>query len=153
IEIISNYQERLQLSSALIDVSNALQAERRVSFSNSILVSSKDELITLRNRSNEKIEILRGYIDDSTDNYILFSGLNDLNNFRDKIDSSLLKPSEIMHFYSNAMLRLNSLAEIKTDHIPFLQQIMADLNGTLQLAQMVTYMGIVRGNIYQTLYE
>jgi len=153
IEIISNYQERLELSSALIDVSNALQAERRVSFSNSILVSSKDELITLRNRSNEKIEILRGYIDDSTDNYILFSGLNDLNNFRDKIDSSLLKPSEIMHFYSNAMLRLNSLAEIKTDHIPFLQQIMADLNGTLQLAQMVTYMGIVRGNIYQTLYE
>lgn len=152
IEIISKYQERLQLSSELIDLANALQSERRVSFSNSIYYASRDELFSSRNNTNEKLEALRKLSLDSTYDVITFTGLNEINSIRDKIDSNLLQPAEIMNYYSNSMLRLNSLAEIKAEHVPFLEPIMGELSGTLLLAEMVTYLGIIRGNIYMTMY-
>lgn len=153
IEIISGYKQRLELSSSLIEAANSLQVERRVSFTYTFTNTSRDELSTARNHTNESLKSLNALSTDSTINYILFAGLNQLNAIRDKIDSSNIKPADIMNYYSNSMLRLNSLSEIKTEHIPFLSSITSDLQGALLLSSMVTYMGIIRGNIYYSMYQ
>lgn len=152
-DLIKRFEDRILQSAAIFNLSNALQVERRSTFSNSIAVSKGEEMYLHRSITDSALNNLHQFSISEQDSFERYSTLDRLSEIRLRVDQKNIDPREVLNYYSSAMLRLNSIASFRIGNIQVLDAINQDVNGQQLLAAMVTHIGIIRGNIYYNLHN
>ncbi|GAA4323574.1 sensor histidine kinase [Flaviaesturariibacter amylovorans] len=134
---------------ALID---ALQEERKYSFDYAMTRSMRPELERQRPRTDSLIRRLLRCGDPALEGFTGYTRLGQLDSIRNGIDSFSTAPNGVMHFYSNTVFRLNTLNTLPPANTAFLHPVYKDLVAQKILSEMMTYLGIIRSNIYNVLH-
>jgi len=130
---------------------DALQEERKFSFDFAMTNSMRKELLLQRPKTDALIQKIIASGDPSIAGFTGYTQLGELDSIRTKIDNHKVGPNELMHFYSNSAFRLNTLNTIPPANTPYLQLVYKDLMAQKILSEMITYLGIIRSNIYNVL--
>ena len=152
-DLIKRFEDRILQSAAIFNLSNALQVERRSTFSNSIAVSKGEEMYLHRSITDSALNNLHQFSISEQDSFERYSTLERLSEVRLRVDQKNIDPREVLNYYSSAMLRLNSIASFRIGNIQVLDPINQDVSGQQLLAAMITHIGIIRGNIYYNLHN
>jgi len=152
LQLFDNYKIYIAESADINSLIDALQDERKFSFDLSMTKNRRPELLLQRPLTDELIEKLTTTGDLSLKGLTSFTKLGQLHDIRIKIDQGTIGPNEVMHFYSNNIFRLNTLNTIPPANTPYLQPIYQVLMTQKILSEMITYLGIIRSNIYNVLY-
>lgn len=134
---------------ALID---ALQEERKYSFDYAITHGMRPELELQRPHTDSLIRKLLRSGNPALVGFTGYTKLGELAAIRNGIDSFSTAPNGVMHFYSNTVFRLNTLNTLPPANTAFLHPIYKDLMAQKILSEMITYLGIIRSNIYNVLH-
>lgn len=152
VDLLRLYTERIYQSENLSKLIDALQNERKLSFDLSLdpklgagLHSQRHETDTVirRLKLNKDISLLR------FEEYTFMNGLRDI---RKKIDQKQAGSGEIMSAYTNMIFRLNTLNTSFPATRIFLKPIANELTAQRLLTEMLTYLGIIRSNIFNVLH-
>ncbi len=152
INVLEKFMVRLQQTddiSALIDV---LQAERRYTSRFALNKSEQTNMIIKRNGTNLAIADLEAKADERMLNFKSYTFLEQLPAFRKRIDDAKEGADEVMDFYSNIIFRLNSIAFISTESMPYLKSLTQDISDQRLLSEMTSYLGVLRANYYSDLF-
>jgi signal transduction histidine kinase/DNA-binding response OmpR family regulator len=149
--VLNTYQEGIDQSARISTLVDELQSERRYSFGFVLNEEWRTELVMQRQRTDAALQ--------NTLNMPLLKGaasytfLDSLSIMRSRIDQSVLDPTEAINFYSQAILRLNTQNIVSVNNISYLAPAKGELQGQKLLAEMITYLGTLRSNIYYALYS
>lgn len=152
LRLFDNYKSYMAESANINGLINALQEERKFSFDYAMTKSMRKELLQQRPKTDVLIQKLIASGDPSITGFTDYTKLGKLNDIRNQIDSAKVGPNDVMHFYSNTVFRLNTLNTIPPANTPYLQPIYKDLMAQKILSEMITYLGIIRSNIYNVLH-
>jgi signal transduction histidine kinase len=130
----------------------SMQDERKFSFDYAMTGNMKEELLIQRPRTNLLIRQLRESRDPALAGFDQYTKLAKLDSIRSRVDAGTVDQGGVMHFYSNAIFRLNTLNTIPPANMPYLQPIYNEVAAHKILSEMITYLGIIRGNIYNVLH-
>jgi PAS domain S-box-containing protein len=155
VELLAGYLERINVSSDISDLINALQLERRYSYAYSLNknIDSKASYEAQRPVTDLALTTIEQRKDSTLKNFRDYTFLNNLDNIRQAIDTGT-SPDRVMQYYTTAIFRINTLnmiVPVGTNR--YLQPVFSDLVSQKILSEMVTYMGIMRANIYNALYS
>jgi PAS domain S-box-containing protein len=149
LNLLRSYVERIRLSSSINTLIDYLQQERKFSFDYAMKKDSPEELMRLRPRTDSVIHQLDQGLMSGFTNYTF---LKDLQHVRLLVDSAKLPPAQVMHYYTTAIFRINTLNSMFPGSEVYLQPVYKDLVGQKILSEMITSLGIMRSNIYNVLY-
>ncbi|HUC80657.1 MAG TPA: ATP-binding protein, partial [Flavisolibacter sp.] len=148
IEMLEGYLLRVNQSSGIGTVIDALQAERRYSFGFIVNGERRTELLLSRPRTDSAILSLAGL--PTLEHVTSYTFLDTLNQVRLTIDNQTATPQQVMDYYTNVLFRLNTL-NVVTAGNQYLDPVIPSLRSQKFLSEMVSYLGIVRANIYYAL--
>jgi signal transduction histidine kinase len=152
VNLIKNYIERVRQSTNLGELIDELSRERRYSYQYVIKKADLDKMIEHRGKTDSIITILEKSPDISLTNFAKYTFLQNLKEIRSRIDTiNSSSPSDIVEFYTETILRLNSLNTVIPGNT-FLMPVYQDLVTQRTLSEMVTYLGIIRTNVFNSLY-
>lgn len=138
------------------DISNLiyeLEKERRVSYEYALKKDNYSNVVLQRPRTDAAIQLLEKSKDLAITNFAQYTFLNTLNSVRATLDSSSNYPQDaVMQYYTNAIFRLNTLNPISSASNTYLQPVYKDLIAQKTLFEMITFLSIIRTNIYNVLY-
>jgi len=152
LKLFDNYKAYLEESANINGLIDALQEERKFSFDYAITKRMWRELVLQRPRTDALIQKLVQSNDPALAGFTGYTRLGQLSEIRMKVDSFKMGPNDVMHFYSNAVFRLNTLNTIPPANTAYLQPVYKDLMVQKILSEMITYLGIIRSNIYNVLH-
>ena len=152
LKLFDNYRTYMDESANINGLIDALQEERKFAFDYVITKGMRKELILQRPRTDALLQKLIKSGDPSIAGLTTYTKLGELNEIRDKIDAFKIKPDGVMHFYSNTVFRLNTLNTIPPANTAYLQPVYNNLVAQKILSEMITYLGIIRSNIYNVLH-
>jgi signal transduction histidine kinase/DNA-binding response OmpR family regulator len=152
IAVIEATRQRLDRSAAISELIDHLQSERRISFSYAITRQNNGTLGVLRSKTDDAIRQIERREGSSLKGMRNYTFLDRLESTRSLLDEGKLTASDVMEFYTNAILRINSLAFFSTSNLPFLASVNENVIGQRLLSEMATHLGILRANIYFSLY-
>lgn len=151
IGILNSYLSRIELSAGISNVIDQLQTERRYSFGYIINREWKTEMLLQRAKTDSAINSLsRSNQADRINNYTF---LDSLGKIRTAIDGLALTPLQVTNYYTNTLFRVNTLNIVSAGNISYLEPVQGDLQAQKLLSEMVTYLGLIRANIYYALYS
>ncbi len=151
LELFRNYKEFVASSGDISGLIDAMQDERKYSFDYVITKSAHRELMLQRPQTDSFIERLIENRDPSLVGFRDFTRLGELQHIRNRVDSAKANPSEVMHYYSNTVFRLNTLNTLPPANTAYLDSVYNDLMSQKILSEMITYLGIIRSNMYNVL--
>ena len=151
LQLFDNYKNYMAESANINGLIDAMQEERKFSFDYAITKSMRQELVLQRPRTDALIQKLIKSGDPSIEGFTSFTKMGQLSDIRNQIDSFKISPEGVMHFYSNTVFRLNTLNTIPPANTAYLQPVYKDLMAQKILSEMITYLGIIRSNIYNVL--
>lgn len=151
IGVLDNYLDRIELSANISNVIDQLQTERRYSFGYVINREWKTEMLLQRAKTDSAVQNLSR--SEQTDSIETYTFLDSLSTIRIGIDNLALNPMQVTSFYTNALFRLNTLNLVSAGNITYLQPVYGDLQAQKLLSEMITYLGLIRANIYYGLYS
>ncbi|HEY0751159.1 MAG TPA: ATP-binding protein [Chitinophagaceae bacterium] len=152
LNLMRTHIARIQQSANITRLIEQLQRERRYSFDYALNKTSRNELIAQRPKTDSIINILVEKHDAHLKEFTLYTSLNKIDSIRDRIDSGLLVPNQVMQFYSGSIFRVNTLNNLPGLLNKSLIDIYAELNVQKLLSELITYQGIINSNIYNILY-
>lgn len=152
IALLESTMSRVQRSAALANVIDQLQSERRASYNKSITKTGQERVITSRSKTDEALEQFRPFEQESFEGFRSYTFLDQLSAIRDSLDRGAMTPAQITSYYTNIVFRLNGLANLTISNISFLQAANDNIIAQRLLGDIVTYMGIMRANIYLMLH-
>lgn len=152
LKLFENYKNYLSESANINNLIVALQDERKYSFDYAMTKNGKTELLLQRPQTDQLIQQLSASKDATLLGFTSYTKLGELNEIRNKIDQGTIGPNEVMHFYSNTVFRLNTLNTLPPANTAYLQAVYHDLMSQKILSEMITYLGIIRSNIYNVLH-
>ncbi len=148
VDLLSSYIERIRQSVNINILIDDLGRERKISFDyHSKKAKQKDLLIQRRRTDSAMQQLEKGSLSGFTD----YTFLKDLQKIRNLIDSGYLPPDQVMHFYTTATFRINTLNTVSHGSEIYLKSVHKDLWGQKLLSEMITSLGIMRSNIYNIL--
>ncbi|MFN2438172.1 MAG: nitrate- and nitrite sensing domain-containing protein, partial [Chitinophagaceae bacterium] len=150
--LLTSYVERIRQSAYVNQLIHDLQNERKYSFDYALKKEVRRDLVLQRPHTDAVIKNLQNTKDEVFTGFEDYTNLKKLDQIRSDIDNNKIGPNEVMHFYSNAIFRLNTLNPISAGNNIYLQPVYKDLIAQKLLAEMITYLGIIRSNIYNVLY-
>lgn len=150
--LFDDYKSFIAESAQINHLIDALQEERKYSFDYAMTRQMHTELLLQRPRTDSLILALSKSSDPALEAFTGYTNLGRLHEIRSQIDSFSIQPSGVMHYYSNTVFRLNTLNTLPPGNSPFLQPVYRDLMAQKILSEMITYLGIIRSNIYNVLY-
>ena len=153
INILNEYLKRIDNSSVITTLINELQTERHYSFHYTLKNEWQSQLLMQRFKTDEAYNRLQDSTNEMLNGFTGYTMLNRLKDIRKKMDENRLQPKEVMDYYSNTIFRLNNSNNLSANNISYLQPINKELAGQHLLSQLVTYMGILRANLYYELYK
>ncbi|HYG14641.1 MAG TPA: response regulator [Bacteroidia bacterium] len=152
LEIVEKFNYDINLAATINALKDNLQQERRITFSYSLNKKNENRMIIERSETDRAIARLEEEGGARIEGFKSYMLLDELPKIRAIVDTDSADPGEIIDYYTNLILRLNTLAPMFVNNLPYLQPITRELEGQRLLSEMITYLGIVRANIYYYLY-
>lgn len=153
VKLISDNIERIDQSANLGELISRLGSERKYSYQYTIKKVGYDKVLESRVKTDSVIQILEKSNDLTLVNFTKYTFLDNLNNIRKTIDISQNYTSDaIVQYYSDAILRLNTINSSIPSSNTFLQPVYQDLVAQKILSEMITFLGIIHTNIFNALY-
>ena len=153
VKLIGNYVEGVNRSVTLGELIDQLARERRFSYQYILKKKDLDKMIEHRERTDSIIRVLESSSYISLTDFAKYTFLENLYKIRSEIDTSFGSSSsgDIVEFYTETILRLNSLNSVIPSST-FLMPVYQDLVAQRTLSEMITYLGIIRTNVFNLLY-
>ncbi|HMJ46049.1 MAG TPA: nitrate- and nitrite sensing domain-containing protein, partial [Ferruginibacter sp.] len=152
INLIKNRIDRINQSAAITALIDNLQEERKYSFDYAMTNAPRKGLVLQRPKTDRFINILKESKDPALYRFTEYTSLDRLEEVRSRIDTANMKQDAVMHYYSNMIFRLNTLNITPVPFSGYMQPIFKDVAAQRLLSEMITYLGIIRSNIYNVLY-
>jgi signal transduction histidine kinase/DNA-binding response OmpR family regulator len=154
LELLDSYRERIQQATLITDLIDHLQSERRYSFGYQLNGAWQNEMVQQRTKTDEVIALLERDAATTLPGFTTYTFLSGLKDFRGKIDKGMLKPLEVINFFTNAIFRLNTLTSVAagTNHV-YLQPVIQTLAGQKILSDISTYKGMVVAQLFYMLHD
>lgn len=132
---------------------DALQTERKYTYEYVLTKSMHDAVILQRKATDSTMNVLKRSKDLALAEFPSYTFLKDLPRLRRSIDTSYNFPANsVMEFYTSAILRINTLNPTTPASNVYLSAVYQDLIAQNILFQMITYLGIIKTNIYNVLH-
>ena len=153
VKLIGNYIGSVNRTLTLGELIDQLARERRYSYEYVIKKKDFDKMIEHRGRTDSIIGILQKSSYISLTDLAKYTFLENLHKIRSQIDtiSDSSSSGDIVEFYTETILRLNSLNSVIPSNT-FLMPVYQDLIAQRTLSEMLTYLGIIRTNVFNSLY-
>ena len=153
VKLIADYIEHIHESQNVAKLMSELENERKYSFQYTLKKVNYSNIVLQRSRTDSVITTLNQSKDLAISDFAQYTFLNKLSAVRNSIDSSGNYPSDaVMKYYTSVISRLNTINSVASASAAFLQPIYQDLIAQKTLFEMVTLLGIIRTNIYTSLY-
>lgn len=153
VKLIGDYVEQIDQSENVSHLISQLARERRFSFKYVLQKSNYDSVLAERLKTDEIVKTLSGSRDLALANYAKYTFLDKLADTRIQIDTSKnYSADKVVQYYTDAIFRINTIYSAAPSSNIFLEPVYQDLIAQKILSQMVTYLGIMRTNIYKALY-
>ena len=152
LDLLRGYIGRIHQSADLNALSNELQAERRHSIQFALTGEEAMEMNLQRMRTDSMLRSLESKYAETLGNFATYTFLSPFGQFREAIDSRKASADAIMHYFTSAVLRLNTMNTIPVVTNAHLEPVFQDLVTQKILSEMGTYLAVVRTNIYNALY-
>lgn len=152
VDLLNVYLNRIHQSADMAMLIDALQEERRYSYEYALKKDLKNDMLVQRPETDSIISRLKIYKDPSLKNFTDYTFLNELKNIRSQLDQNSIPASQVMHYFTNMIFRLNTLNNVSAGSNIYLQDAYPDLVAQKLLSEMVTYLGILGANVYNVLY-
>jgi PAS domain S-box-containing protein len=149
VELLGSYIDRIHQSAHINTLINYLDKERKFSFDYAMKKDKRNEVMIQRSLTDSVIQQLEGT---TLSGFKSYTFLENLQNIRKYIDSGYLPREQVMHYYTTAIFRINTLNSVSDGSEIYLQRAHKDLMGQKLLSEMITNLGIMRSNIYNALY-
>ncbi|HUR64728.1 MAG TPA: ATP-binding protein [Chitinophagaceae bacterium] len=150
--LINSYIDRIKQSEGITRLIDDLQEERKFTFDFAMTKAKHAELLKQRPVTDAAVQRLLQMNDPGLVGFLTYTNLEKLAEVRGKVDSTGLGPNEVMHYYSNMIFRLNTLNSVPASANNYLTGLNKELAAQKILTEMITYLGIIRSNIYNVLY-
>ena len=152
VTLIGDYIEHVEQSVNIGGLISELSWERRYSYQNALKKEDPENVKTQRKKTDSIINILKNSPDLDLNKFTSYTFLDNLSEVRANIDSGQnYAPEAILQYYTDAIIRLNTLTSTNPPANAFLTPVYKDLIAQKTLLQMITYLGILRTNIYNAL--
>ncbi len=151
VELIGNYINHVDQSQDISELINELARERRYSYFKLIKDTTFLQIPEHREKVDSILQLLEKSHDLALKDFPKYTFLDHLEETRRAIDAKHFTADLAMQYYTDAIFRLNTL---KTS-IPgntFLKPVYQDLIAQKILSELITYLGIVRTNVFNVLY-
>ena len=153
VNLIGDYIERIHQSASINTLMNELQTERRYSYQYALTKEGHNKIISQRRITDSIVQHLQKSSDPSIKGFINYTFLNNISNVRTGLDTSQNYSADaIMQYYSTVIFRLNTLNSTTPASNIYLNAVYQDMNSQKTLSEMITYLGMIRTNIYNVLY-
>jgi signal transduction histidine kinase len=153
VKLIGDYIERIHQSANINTLMNELQTERRYSYQYALTKEAYNKIIAQRRITDSIIRYLQKSNDSSLIGFTRYTFLNNLSNVRTGLDTSQSYSADaIMRYYTTAIFRLNTMNSTAPASNIYLKPVYQDMNSQKTLSEMITYLGIIRTNIYNVLH-
>ena len=153
VKLIADYIERVHESGLIANLIDELESERKFSYGYTIKKDGFGKMILQRSHTDAAINQLKKANDPSIANFTEYTFINLLPSIRSVFDASASYPADsVRRFYTRAILRLNTLDQIAASSTTYLQPVYQNMIAQKTLFEMVTYLGIIKTNIYNALY-
>jgi signal transduction histidine kinase len=153
VKLIGDYIERMHELAGINKLIRGLETERRFSYQYALTKEGHDKIITQRKVTDSIVQRLQKSRDSSISGFTSYTFLNTLQDVRTALDTSKnYSANLIMQYYTTAIFRLNTLNSTGPASNIYLRSVYQDLNSQKTLSEMITYLGIIRTNIYNVLY-
>ena len=153
VRLIGDYIERIHESANIISLMTELQTERRYSYEYALTRKGHDKIIPQRRVTDSVIKQLQKSSDSSLVGFTNYTFLNNMPAVRMALDTSPgFSADAIMQYYTTAIFRLNTLNSTSPASNIYLKSVYKDMNSQKTLSEMMTYLGIIRTNIYNVLH-
>ncbi len=153
VKLIADYIEHIHESQNVAKLMSELENERKYSFQYALKKTNYSNIVLQRTRTDAVIALLDKSKDLAISNFQQYTFLDKLPAIRSSIDSSGNYPADaLMKYYTSVISRLNTLISVASASNAFLQPVYKDLIAQKTLFEMVTLLGVIRTNIYTTLY-
>ena len=151
LSLLEGYIQRIGLSANLSRLIDHLQYERQYSFDYVLKKKERQKMLDHRQHADSLIHLLETNSDSALKNFPSYSLLHNLRQTRNGIDSGTVNASGVLHFYSAAIFRLNTLNGLMPGSDVYLKKVYSEMVTQKLLSEMVTYLGIINANIYHIL--
>lgn len=148
ITMINGYRQRINQAININTLIDQLQLERRYSFGYTLKQKWQNEMLEQRSKTDNVLRQLEDDISKTLPGFETYTFLNDLKEYRQRIDSKILQPMDVMNFYTNLIFRLNTLNNVAAGNVVYLQPIIKTIAGQKILSDIITYQGMIRAQIY-----
>ncbi len=151
VKLLGNYIEHIQQSQNVAELVAELTRERRYSYFYALNDTGYSRLLDHRKRTDSIINLIKKSNDPSYRQFPKYTFLDELDTVRIGIDSLKTNSDGIMQYYTDAIFRLNLLSSSLPTNT-FLQAAYPDLVAQKKLSEMITYLGIIRTNVFNVLF-
>jgi signal transduction histidine kinase len=152
LELFQDYKNYISESANINGLVDALQEERKFSFDYAMTRKMRQELVLQRPKTDALIARLQKSGDPAITGFTSYTNIGQIDTIRSQVDRFAMQPNGVMHFYSNTVFRINTLNTLPPGNTPFLHPVYKDLMAQKILSEMLTYLGIIRSNIYNVLH-
>ncbi len=154
VNIVRDHIEHIHEAGNISNLIYQLERERKFSYEYALKKDSFGRLTIQQPLTDTLITNLERSDDPDLRNFTQYTFLNKLDSVRKALDrNSRYPPDSIMSFYTNLILRLNSLNPISSVSNIYLQPVYTDLTSQKMLFEMLIYLSIIRTDIYRVLYN
>jgi signal transduction histidine kinase len=150
VELLGSYIEHIHQSQNVADLVAELTRERRYSYFFILGDTGYDHVLQHRRRTDSILSLLKKSNDPSITEFSKYTFLNQIDSVRIAIDSLKMNTNGVMQYYTDAIFRLNLLGSTFLANT-FLKPVYADLVAQKKLSDMITYLGIIRTNVFNEL--
>ena len=153
VKLIGDYIEQIDQSANVAQLISQLGKERRFSFQYVLQKVNHESVLNQRLKTDSVIKVLESSHDFALANFAQYTFLDRLAATRMEIDTSkYYTANEVIQYYTEAIFRINTINSSAPPGNIFLKPIYQDIIAQKILSQMITYLGIIRTNIYNALY-
>lgn len=153
VRLLRLYSQRIHQSANLSRLVDALQNERKLSFDFSIKKELGRGLQLQRTKTDSLIAALQTANDLSLHRLEEYTFINGMPRIRQSVDENNASPDQIMDTYTTMIFRLNTLNTSFPASGIYLKPVTRDLAAQRLLSEMLTYLGIIRSNLFNALYS
>ncbi|MGZ4049387.1 MAG: sensor histidine kinase [Bacteroidia bacterium] len=153
VKLIGDYILHVHEEGNISNLIYELEKERKVSYEYALKKDNYSKVVLQRPHTDKAMQLLEKSKDLAVINFSKYTFLDSLVSVRNSLDNSAFYPADaIMQFYTNAIFRLNTLNPVSSMSNTYLQPVYKDLLSQKTLFEMITYLSIIRTNIYNVLF-
>ncbi|KAA9040756.1 hypothetical protein FW778_01570 [Ginsengibacter hankyongi] len=153
VKLIGDYILHVHEEGNISNLIYELEKERKVSYEYALRKDNYSKVIFQRPHTDKAMQLLEKSKDLAIVNFPRYTFLDSLSSVRNSLDNSpFYRADAIMQFYTNAIYRLNTLNPVSSMSSTYLEPVYKDLLSQKTLFEMITFLSIIRTNIYNVLY-